>query len=238
MGFLSSVSSGFKSVGKAFSSAGSSVRNAVSNFGNNIGSAANSAFKGVTSLGNKFGDGLYNMANSIPGVNTDKIVEVGKTGAMLTLANAPAIIGAVATGNVMAGVEAGLNIVGGTMTLTDRSGDFNPAYAYKKAGFPSQMSYELAMSNGYSDYGEWVKFCKAKGVDPNTGKVVAAPEPVEVIPRDNAKNISVDSVGNLSVESPVLSVSASASGGGSSGGDSGASKLIALAVGAKMLGVI
>lgn len=227
MSLWSSISSGFKNVGKT-----------ISNVGNNIGSAANSAFKGITNLGNKFGDGLYNMANSIPGVNTDKIVEVGKTGAMLTLANAPAIIGAVATGNVMAGVEAGLNIVGGTMTLTDRSGDFNPAYAYKKAGFPSQVSYEAAMSNGYSDYGEWVKACKTYGVDPNTGKVVAAPEPVQVIPQDNAKNISVDPVGNLSVASPVLSVSAPASGGGASGGDSGASKMIALAVGAKMLGVI
>ena len=75
----------------------------------------------------------------------------------------------------------------------DKSGDYNPDYAYKKYGFPSNEEYQTALSYGYQNYDDWKTVKDLLGSNVTTTQVVTPVSDVASTKVDNSGNIVVSS---------------------------------------------
>ena len=89
---------------------------------------------------------------------------------------------------------AAMSTVSKSMTELDKSGKFNSEYEYKQYGFPSKEEYLLASSYGYDNYDDWKTVKELLGSDVTTETAVT--------PVESSSSTSVDSSGNIVVNSP------------------------------------
>lgn len=151
-----------------------------------------SFLKGV---GRKVSSGTKKFASKA-GSAVKSAVTVGTTG-LKNLYNPETISSAIqgySQGGVAGAVaNASVTALGATMSELDKSGEYNPDYAYKKYGFPSNEEYQTALSYGYSDYNDWKTVKDLLGSNVTTTQVVT--------PASDVSKTSVDSSGNIVVKS-------------------------------------
>lgn len=141
MGFLSSISSGFSSLGSGVKKLASTATSNIKNFTSTVASKAQSATKIVGT----------NIKNS---VSKESLQAFAK---------------GFAQGGLIGGIaQAGMNTAVMSMTELDKSGDWNPDYLYKKYDFPSKAEFEEALSYGYDNYSSWKEFKESISVPPQT----------------------------------------------------------------------
>lgn len=147
------------------------------------------------SVGKKVSSGVKKFASkSVSAVKS--AVTVGTTG-LKNLYNPETIASAIQgyqQGGI-AGAVAGASVtaLGATMTELDKSGDYNPDYAYKKYGFPSNEEYQIALSYGYQNYDDWKTVKDLLGSNVTTTQVVTPASDVASTKVDNSGNIVVSS---------------------------------------------
>lgn len=151
--------------------------------------------KAFKSVGRKISSGAKKFASKA--VSTVKsAVTVGTTG-LKNLYNPETIASAIqgySQGGI-AGAVAGASVtaLGATMSELDKSGEYNPDYAYKKYGFPSNEEYQMALSYGYQSYDDWKTVKDLLGSNVTTTQVVT--------PVSDAASTKVDDAGNIVVSS-------------------------------------
>lgn len=226
MGWGFNPVSAFKSAGKAIASGAKSVASAVKSLGSSVATVVKSVGTTVASkvqtVGNAVGSLTQSVGNKL-GVadNIGEFADKVKSGAgiakdwvknSLSEESMAAFIEGYKNGGLINAIgSAAASTTFHTMAENDKSGKYNPDYAYKLGGFPNNdvmneaysMGYDtwdkfnaMFREAGYSDYYEWKKLQNAPQGSAN--EVVVTP--------DNGGAPQVQSVEGLTVVTPPASV--------------------------------
>jgi len=121
--------------------------------GFSIGSVVGKITGGVKKASSVFGSGLKKVSAKVKsGINivgTNIKNSVSKE-------SINAFIQGCASGGLVNGIlQAGANTAAMSMAELDKSGEYNPDYAYKQYGFPNKKEFDEACSYGVTDYSQW-----------------------------------------------------------------------------------
>lgn len=191
MGFLSSVK-------KAVSTVKNNALNAVKNTVSAVSTVAKSASKAVSNVQSFASNAVSNVQDfaSVAGDKLQSAVNIAGVQLQTALPHLPNVVANVLTGNyTQAGAEV-LQSVAEGMAKTDRSGTFNPAYAYKQAGFPNDFVYKIALELGIDTWGGWVAYCSGADLNPQNGSPLNSSVSVP-------SSVAVQNVGSVAEKSVV-----------------------------------